>query len=223
MTNNSHALAAAARLAAIRVGKDALLDEGAFKEQAAARLAALQDNLAPDHSSAALEDASHRRQTWVGHLGDVAGQDNGQSDAPLQSAVLDASEIAARLGCSLQTTDKILSRGDIPSTVTTEGSRVATAAAVDAWIAQRDRQRATIRELAGEVQRTEGDEPFPRHVVRVHRRAVQALGSEERAARWMERRNRALGGATPRDHARTRAGADEVFALLTRIEHGVIG
>lgn len=154
----------------------------------------------------------------------MSDQDDSALDGgPLPATDLNVTQIAARLGASRATADKIPSRGEIPSTVTTEGSRVATAAAVDAWIAQRARQRATISELAHEAQLTEGDAPPPPLAVRIRRRAAQALGSEARAKRRMARPNRALGGATPRDHARTRAGADEVFALLIRIEHGVVG
>ena len=117
-------------------------------------MAALQDNLTPHHGAASSADTSHGRQTFVVHVGIAGDRDIRQSNATLPEALLDASQIAARLGCSLPTSDKILARGDIPSTVTTDGRRVATAAAVDAWIAQRDRQRVTLAELASEAQLT---------------------------------------------------------------------
>ena len=99
---------------------------------------------------------------------------------------------------------------------------VATANAVAAWIAQRARQRAPISELADEAQRTVGHEPSERLAARVLRRAVEALGSEERALRWLAKPNRSLGG-TPQDHARTPEGAEQVMGVIGRVEHGVNG
>lgn len=58
-------------------------------------------------------------------------------------------------------------------------------------------------------------------LARIFVRARQVLESEERARSWMFAKNRALGGATPLDFARTEPGAREVENVLGRIEHGV--
>jgi putative toxin-antitoxin system antitoxin component (TIGR02293 family) len=58
-------------------------------------------------------------------------------------------------------------------------------------------------------------------LARIFVRARQVLESEERARAWMFAKNRALGGATPLDFARTEPGAREVENVLGRIEHGV--
>ena len=64
MTSDDDATAAAGRLAAIRVGTDALLDGGAFRVKAEARLAALPDTSLPDHGDTArAERAARRRET----------------------------------------------------------------------------------------------------------------------------------------------------------------
>ncbi len=58
-------------------------------------------------------------------------------------------------------------------------------------------------------------------LARIFVRARQVLESEERARAWMFAKNRALGGATPLDFAKTEPGAREVENVLGRIEHGV--
>jgi putative toxin-antitoxin system antitoxin component (TIGR02293 family) len=46
-------------------------------------------------------------------------------------------------------------------------------------------------------------------------------GSEDKARTWLRTGNRALGGESPLDFARTEVGAREVEALIGRLEHGV--
>lgn len=58
-------------------------------------------------------------------------------------------------------------------------------------------------------------------LARIFVRARQVLESEERARAWMFAKNRALGGVTPLDFARTEPGARKVENVLGRIEHGV--
>ncbi len=53
-------------------------------------------------------------------------------------------------------------------------------------------------------------------------RANMVLGSGEKALRWLEQANRALGGAAPLDLLDTDVGAQEVENVLGRIEHGVV-
>ena len=52
-------------------------------------------------------------------------------------------------------------------------------------------------------------------------RAVEVLGDKETAKQWFKGPKRALGGQTPLQFADTEPGANEVAALLGRLEHGV--
>jgi putative toxin-antitoxin system antitoxin component (TIGR02293 family) len=58
---------------------------------------------------------------------------------------------------------------------------------------------------------------------RMHQRAVEALGSEEKAHRWLARPNRSLEGLPPVQMLGSDVGALVVDQLLGRLEHGLIG
>ncbi len=58
---------------------------------------------------------------------------------------------------------------------------------------------------------------------RLLRRATQVLGSAAEARTWLITPNRSLQRRTPFQVASTEVGADTVFQLLGRIEHGVFG
>lgn len=58
-------------------------------------------------------------------------------------------------------------------------------------------------------------------VVRAIVRAEEALGSPEKAYRWMRRENRGLIGKRPIDLLHSEAGARAVDRVLGRIEHGI--
>lgn len=58
-------------------------------------------------------------------------------------------------------------------------------------------------------------------LARVAAQAEETLGSAERAAVWLRRSSRALGGEAPLDLLDTDLGAREVEAILGRLEHGV--
>jgi putative toxin-antitoxin system antitoxin component (TIGR02293 family) len=47
------------------------------------------------------------------------------------------------------------------------------------------------------------------------------LGARDKAGRWLQKANRALGGVAPLDLLDTDLGAEEVVTILGRIEHGV--
>jgi putative toxin-antitoxin system antitoxin component (TIGR02293 family) len=49
------------------------------------------------------------------------------------------------------------------------------------------------------------------------------LGSEEKAARWLRRPNRALGNQAPLDLMDSDIGTRQVEEVLGRIEHGIVG
>lgn len=58
-------------------------------------------------------------------------------------------------------------------------------------------------------------------LARVVSRAVEVLGTLEKAKQWLERPARALGGEPPLSLLDTDIGAHQVEAILGRIEHGV--
>ena len=51
--------------------------------------------------------------------------------------------------------------------------------------------------------------------------AEEVLGTKEKAAGWLRRANRALGGETPLSYLDTDHGAQQIEDLLIRIAHGV--
>lgn len=58
-------------------------------------------------------------------------------------------------------------------------------------------------------------------LARIAAQAAEVLGSTEKAARWLQRPNRALGGRVPLGLLDTDPGTREVEEVLGRIEHGV--
>lgn len=58
-------------------------------------------------------------------------------------------------------------------------------------------------------------------LARIAAQAADTLGSPEKAATWLQRPNRALGGRAPLELLDTDAGSRQVEDVLGRIEHGV--
>jgi putative toxin-antitoxin system antitoxin component (TIGR02293 family) len=52
-------------------------------------------------------------------------------------------------------------------------------------------------------------------------RAIEVLGARDKAAQWMRKPNRALGGRAPLELLDTEIGARQVEQVLGRVEHGV--
>ena len=77
------------------------------------------------------------------------------------------------------------------------------------------------RKQAGVLDTLESDRVA--RLTRLVRRATQVLGSATEARTWLLTSNRSLQRRTPFEVAGTEVGADTVFALLGRIEHGVFG
>jgi putative toxin-antitoxin system antitoxin component (TIGR02293 family) len=77
----------------------------------------------------------------------------------------------------------------------------------------------TRRKAEGRLEAEESDRLF--RLARIFAYAISVFGSEEKAAAWMERENRALGGLCPRRLLDTDIGAREVENALGRIEHGI--
>ena len=77
------------------------------------------------------------------------------------------------------------------------------------------------RKKAGRMQPDESDRLV--RLARVFSRAIELFeGDSEGAQAWMMRPNRAFGGVSPFEMAKTEVGAREVENLIGRIEHGVI-
>ena len=77
------------------------------------------------------------------------------------------------------------------------------------------------RKRTGRMQPDESDRLV--RLARVFFRAIELyVGNVETARAWMMRPNRALGGVSPFEMARTEVGAREVEKLIHQIEHGVI-
>ena len=66
----------------------------------------------------------------------------------------------------------------------------------------------------------EGDRLF--RIARIFALAVSVLESEDMARKWLHREQRGLGGRVPILVIQTEAGAQEVEALLEKIEFGVL-
>jgi putative toxin-antitoxin system antitoxin component (TIGR02293 family) len=59
-------------------------------------------------------------------------------------------------------------------------------------------------------------------LARIAALAEDVLGRRDKAGRWLQKPNRALGGATPLEQLDTELGARQVEQILGRIGHGVI-
>jgi len=59
-------------------------------------------------------------------------------------------------------------------------------------------------------------------LARIAAQAVAVLGTEEKAATWLRRANRALNGEIPLGLLDTDLGARQIEDVLGRIEHGVV-
>ena len=76
------------------------------------------------------------------------------------------------------------------------------------------------RQKAGHLSPDESDRLY--RLARLFERAVEVLGNEEEARRWLKREQWGLGGAVPLQYAKTEPGAREVETLLDRIDYGVL-
>jgi putative toxin-antitoxin system antitoxin component (TIGR02293 family) len=76
------------------------------------------------------------------------------------------------------------------------------------------------RKIEGRLQPAESDRLY--RMARIAARATEVLGATDKAALWLHRSNRALGGHTPLSLVRTDLGSRQVEQILGRIEHGVV-
>jgi len=77
----------------------------------------------------------------------------------------------------------------------------------------------TRRKRAGRLNTVESERVY--RMIRIYNRAMEVLGSDEAATRWIHTKIKALGWQTPFSYADTEIGAREVEAVLGRIDHGV--
>jgi len=77
----------------------------------------------------------------------------------------------------------------------------------------------TRRKLEGRFRPDESERVL--RIARLFERAVAVLGSEQSAQQWFQSPVKGLGRKTPLEFADTEPGAQEVAAMLDRIEDGV--
>lgn len=81
-------------------------------------------------------------------------------------------------------------------------------------------QRTIARRKKGQKLRADESDRLLR-LARIGAQAAEVLGSEEKAARWLRKPNRALGNRVPLELLDNDVGTKEVEDILGRIEHGV--
>ncbi len=81
---------------------------------------------------------------------------------------------------------------------------------------------STLTRRKHEGRLTVGESDRLYRMIRVFKRAVEVLGSEDSARRWFHTKVKGLGWETPFAYMDTEVGAREVEMLLGRLEHGVI-
>jgi putative toxin-antitoxin system antitoxin component (TIGR02293 family) len=75
------------------------------------------------------------------------------------------------------------------------------------------------RKKEGKLKTDESERLF--RIARLFDKAIDVLGDIEQARQWFKSSKKALSGSTPLEYADTELGAQEVFDLLGRLEHGV--
>ena len=82
-------------------------------------------------------------------------------------------------------------------------------------------QRTLTRRLSRHSRLTVSESDRTVRLARVYANAVEMIGEEDKAVRWLQTPNRALGGERPIDQVDTEVGAREVEDILSRIAYGV--
>ena len=82
-------------------------------------------------------------------------------------------------------------------------------------------QRTLTRRLSKHSRLTAAESDRTVRLARMYATAVEMIGNDEKAAKWLVTPNRALGGDLPIDQLDTDLGAKEVENILGRIAHGV--
>jgi putative toxin-antitoxin system antitoxin component (TIGR02293 family) len=82
-------------------------------------------------------------------------------------------------------------------------------------------ERTLSRRLANGARLSPEESDRMMRVARVFAQTKDTLGSAEKASRWLQKRNIALGGEVPLDILDTDAGRHDVETILRRIEYGI--
>lgn len=82
-------------------------------------------------------------------------------------------------------------------------------------------QRTLTRRLSQGARLTATESDRTVRLARVYANAVEMIGNEEKAVKWLRTPNRALGGERPLDQLDTDISAREVEDILGRIAYGV--
>ena len=82
-------------------------------------------------------------------------------------------------------------------------------------------QRTLTRRLSRHSRLTAAESDRAVRLARVYATAVEMIGDEDKAAKWLQTPNRALGGEVPINQVDTDLGAREVENVLGRIAYGV--
>ena len=139
-----------------------------------------------------------------------------------------ASAVAKVLGGEKTLGRRVTSQQDLISAV----KRGLRTSAVDSVIAELDAPRSEVlptlriarrtmerRKVTGRLRPEESERVY--RLAKVLAYAESVLGTREKARRWLNSPNQALGNATPFSLLETEAGVDEVTHVLGRIEYGV--
>lgn len=122
-------------------------------------------------------------------------------------------------GVAVPTEDEVLA-GLPTSTLTDAAARLGIPVAeLLAWLRVAERTWAR-RKQAGRLDPLESDRMA--RALRLVQRSVAVTCDEAGARTWLHTPNRALGRRTPFETAGTETGAERVFQLLGRLEHGVV-
>lgn len=81
--------------------------------------------------------------------------------------------------------------------------------------------RTLSRRLASDSRLSADESDRTMRVARVFAMTKDTLGSSEKASRWLQKRNIALGGEVPLHLLDTDAGSKDVETILRRIEYGI--
>ena len=81
--------------------------------------------------------------------------------------------------------------------------------------------RTLSRRLAHSLRLSTEESDRTMRLARIFAMAEDTLGASDKASRWLQKRNLALGGEVPLDLLNTDAGTRMVETILNRIEYGV--
>jgi putative toxin-antitoxin system antitoxin component (TIGR02293 family) len=124
----------------------------------------------------------------------------------IQAGRLEDVIVALKKGLPVSSLNKLCKNMGVPE------SRLATTVNIP-------QRTLTRRKLEGRLRPDESERVL--RIARLFERAVDVMGSEQSAQQWFQSPVKGLRGKTPLEFADTEPGAQEVEAMLDRIEDGV--